>query len=153
MQALENINLGMYKLVYIAPEKLEQDNFSKFLSNLKIPLIAIDEAHCVSGWGHDFRPSYRKIAEVIEKLPARPTVASFTATATEYVKGIFRKLHEHEYDDRLMRLYIVGGGGCMIRNFGEYNSDRVVINTDICATAKGYEYLAEMKLRKKGGIV
>lgn len=86
MQALENINLGMYKLVYIAPEKLEQDNFSKFLSNLKIPLIAIDEAHCVSGWGHDFRPSYRKIAEVIEKLPVRPTVASFTATATEYVK-------------------------------------------------------------------
>lgn len=74
-------------------------------------------------------------------------------TVTEYVKGIFRILREHEYDPELMRLFVVGGGGCMIQNFGEYNSDRVVINTDISASAKGYEYLAEIKLRKKGGIV
>ena len=74
-------------------------------------------------------------------------------TATEYVKGIFRILREHEYDPELMRLFVVGGGGCMIRNFGNFDVNRVIINTDICATAKGYEYLAEMKLRKKGGIV
>lgn len=74
-------------------------------------------------------------------------------TAAEYVKGIFRKLREHEYDDRLMRLYVVGGGGCMIRNFGSYDASRVIINTDICATAKGYEYLAEIKLRRNGGAV
>ena len=74
-------------------------------------------------------------------------------TAAEYVKGIFRILREHEYDSELMRLYIVGGGGCMIRNFGEYNPERVVINSDICATAKGYERLAEIKLRRNGGAV
>ncbi len=74
-------------------------------------------------------------------------------TATEYVKGIFRILREHEYDEELMRLYIVGGGGCMVKNFGEYNSERVIINSDICATAKGYEMLAERKLRRNGGIV
>lgn len=74
-------------------------------------------------------------------------------TATEYVKGIFRKLHEHEYDDRLMRLYIVGGGGCMIKHFGEYNHDRVIINSNICATAQGYEFLAKAKLQQNGGAV
>ncbi len=74
-------------------------------------------------------------------------------TATEYVKGIFRILREHEYAPELMRLYIVGGGGCMIRNFGSYDASRVIINTDICATAKGYEYLAEIKLRRNGGAV
>ena len=74
-------------------------------------------------------------------------------TATEYVKGIFRKLREHEYDDRLMRLYIVGGGGCMIKHFGEYNHDRVIINSNICATAQGYEFLAKAKLQQNGGAV
>ena len=52
-----------------------------------------------------------------------------------------------------MRLYVVGGGGCLIRNFGEYDKDRVAINSDICATAKGYEYIAYTKLTKNGGIV
>ena len=74
-------------------------------------------------------------------------------TATEYVKGIFRILREHEYDPELMRLFVVGGGGCMIRNFGDYDASRVIINTDISATAKGYEYLAEIKLRRNGGAV
>ena len=69
------------------------------------------------------------------------------------MKSIFRILREHEYDPELMRLFVVGGGGCMIRNFGNFDVNRVIINTDICATAKGYEYLAEKKFRKKGGIV
>ena len=73
--------------------------------------------------------------------------------ATEYVRGIFRRLREREYDPELMRLFIVGGGGCMIRNFGEFFSERVIIIDDICATAKGYEMLAQRKLVKKGGIV
>ena len=73
--------------------------------------------------------------------------------AEEYVKGIFRILREHEYDPELMRLFVVGGGGCMIHNFGRFDAERVIINSDICATAKGYEKLAEIKLRKKGGIV
>ena len=69
------------------------------------------------------------------------------------MKSIFRILREHEYAPELMRLYIVGGGGCMIRNFGSYDASRVIINTDICATAKGDEYLAEIKLRRNGGAV
>ena len=71
----------------------------------------------------------------------------------EYVAGIFRRLREHEYHPEMMRLYVVGGGGCMIKNFGQYDTDRVTIIDDICATAKGYEKLSIHKLRKGGGIV
>ncbi len=80
-------------------------------------------------------------------------LTAITETASEYVKGIFRILREHEYDEELMRLYIVGGGGCMIKNFGEFNSERVIINDDIYATAKGYEALAQRKLKRNGGVV
>lgn len=73
------------------------------------------------------------------------------STATEYVDGIFRRLREHGYDSKLMRLYVVGGGGCLIRNFGSFDENRVTINDDICATAKGYERMLEMKLIRSGG--
>jgi plasmid segregation protein ParM len=69
---------------------------------------------------------------------------TITDTATEYVLGIFKRLREHEYNPELMRLYVLGGGSCLIRNFGTFEADRVTINDDICATAKGYEYLAEL---------
>lgn len=72
------------------------------------------------------------------------------STATEYVSGIMRRLREHEYNPELMRLYVMGGGSCLVRNFGEYDKDRATINDDICATAKGYEALAAHSLRKAG---
>ena len=78
---------------------------------------------------------------------------TITQTARQYVEGIFRSLREHEYHPDLMRLYIVGGGGCLIRNFGVYDKDRVTVIDDICATAKGYEYLARMKLERSGELV
>ncbi len=78
---------------------------------------------------------------------------TITNTAKEYVEGIFRRLREHGYDSKLMKLYIVGGGGCMIRNFAEYNERRITVNDDICATAKGYERMLEMKLIKNGGAL
>lgn len=74
-------------------------------------------------------------------------------TATEYVEEIFRRLREHGYNPELMKLYVTGGGGCLIRNFGSYDSSRVVFVTDICANAKGYERLAYRKLNKNGGCV
>ena len=74
-------------------------------------------------------------------------------TAAKYADGIFRRLREHEYDPELMRLYMVGGGSCILKNFGSYDKDRVIINDDICATAKGYELLAGQKRNRKGGIV
>ena len=74
-------------------------------------------------------------------------------TAKGYTAGIFRRLREHEYDSKLMNLYVVGGGGCLIRNFVEYDASRVIINEDICATAKGYEYMALVTLNRNGGAV
>lgn len=77
---------GKYKLLYIAPERLEADNFDSLVQGLTIPFIAIDEAHCVSQWGHDFRTSYVRIASFIASLPVRPKVGAFTATATDEVR-------------------------------------------------------------------
>lgn len=73
-------------------------------------------------------------------------------SAERYTAEMFRKLREHEYNPELMRLYVVGGGGCMVENFGKYEKNRVTVIRDICATAKGYEMLAARKLRKNGGI-
>ena len=78
---------------------------------------------------------------------------TITDTAKEYADGIFRRLREHGYDSKLMKLYVVGGGGCLIRIFAEYDESRVTVNDDICATAKGYERMLEMKLIKSGGAV
>ena len=77
---------------------------------------------------------------------------TITDTASDYVESIFQRLREHEYNPELMRLYVLGGGSCLIRNFGSFDKDRVTINDDICATAKGYEYLAELSLRKGGAV-
>ncbi|GGG20834.1 DNA helicase RecQ [Paenibacillus abyssi] len=76
---------GDYKLLYIAPERLDAPMFTLLMDQMRIPLIAIDEAHCVSQWGHDFRPSYRQLAGWIGRLQDRPMVAGFTATATPEV--------------------------------------------------------------------
>ena len=74
-------------------------------------------------------------------------------TAKQYTAGIFRRLREHEYDPKLMKLYVVGGGGCLICNFADYDESRVTVNDDICATAKGYERMLEMQLLRGGGRV
>ena len=73
------------------------------------------------------------------------------SVAAEYVRGIFRRLREHGYDENTMTLYITGGGGCLVRNFFRYNADRVIFIDDLCAAAKGYEYLAELQM--KAGLI
>ena len=77
---------GRCKILYIAPERLLAEDFIELCKSLTIPLVAVDEAHCVSHWGQDFRPSYLKIAEFVASLPKRPVLAAFTATATSIVK-------------------------------------------------------------------
>lgn len=77
---------GRLKLLYVAPERLETEGFVNLCSRLEIPLVAVDEAHCVSHWGQDFRPSYLKIREFVQSIQNRPVVAAFTATATDVVK-------------------------------------------------------------------
>lgn len=81
-----NLEAGMYKLVYVAPERLETEEFLALASRLPISLVAVDEAHCISQWGQDFRPSYLKIVSFLSALPRRPVLAAFTATATEVVR-------------------------------------------------------------------
>ena len=78
---------GAYQIMYVAPERLSDPRFLDFMQTARIPLIAVDEAHCVSQWGQDFRPSYLSIRDFIDQLPRRPVVAAFTATATEKVRG------------------------------------------------------------------
>ena len=85
-KALGNMARGQYKIIYVAPERLTNHDFVQVCRALNITLIAVDEAHCVSQWGQEFRPSYLKITEFIRKLGHRPTVGAFTATATEEVK-------------------------------------------------------------------
>lgn len=74
---------GGLRILYVAPERLFSDDFAAFTQSARVDLIAIDEAHCVLQWGHDFRPSYMRIGEFIAQLPTRPVVAAFTATATK----------------------------------------------------------------------
>lgn len=85
-KALDLASRGIYKIIYVAPERLESDRFMQFARNSEISMVTVDEAHCISQWGQDFRPSYLKIVEFIGRLPARPVVSAFTATATEEVK-------------------------------------------------------------------
>lgn len=77
---------GRYPIIYVAPERLETEEFLDFALHANIAMVAVDEAHCVSQWGQDFRPSYLKITEFIRRLPIRPIVSAFTATATRSVR-------------------------------------------------------------------
>lgn len=86
-KALYYAGKGHYKIIYVAPERLESDEFVQFAINTEIAMITVDEAHCISQWGQDFRPSYLKIVDFIKQLPRRPIISAFTATATEEVKA------------------------------------------------------------------
>ena len=91
-KALQNAANGKYKLIYVAPERLLTQEFLSLCRERRISMVAVDEAHCVSQWGQDFRPSYLKIIEFITSLPVRPVVGAFTATATQEVKQDILKL-------------------------------------------------------------
>ena len=85
-KAMENARRGQYKIIYVAPERLMTDSFQSLVQEVDISMTAVDEAHCISQWGQDFRPSYLKIVEFISMLPKRPVIAAYTATATKQVK-------------------------------------------------------------------
>ena len=85
-EAIRRAANGAYQIIYVAPERLNMPGFLAFARQAKLSLLAVDEAHCVSQWGQDFRPSYLHIAEFVEALPVRPPVAAFTATATPRVR-------------------------------------------------------------------
>ncbi|MBU0903747.1 MAG: DNA helicase RecQ [Firmicutes bacterium] len=85
-EVLYDVQRGAVKLLYIAPERLDSQTFLNELQGIPVPLIAVDEAHCISQWGHDFRPSYRLISRMTELFPNTPTVLALTATATPQVR-------------------------------------------------------------------
>ena len=94
LEVLRRAKGGAYKIIYVAPERLSTEGFLAFAESAELSLLAVDEAHCVSQWGQDFRPSYLKIAEFCAALPQRPPVGAFTATATDEVKRDIVKLLE-----------------------------------------------------------
>jgi ATP-dependent DNA helicase RecQ len=103
-ERIDRTSKGEFKLLYVAPERLESEFFCNMLNRLTISLLAVDEAHCVSQWGHDFRPSYSSISSLIRKLSARPIIAAFTATATEEVRrDVIKSLELREPD-----VYVTG---------------------------------------------
>ena len=91
-KALRNAANGMYKIIYVAPERLEGSSFLRFAAAADISMLTVDEAHCISQWGQDFRPSYLKIIDFINKLPHRPVIGAFTATATGEVRDDIARL-------------------------------------------------------------
>ncbi|SEN51690.1 DNA helicase RecQ [Lihuaxuella thermophila] len=106
-ERIREMTAGKYKLLYIAPERLESGRFRAIFETLPVYLVTIDEAHCISQWGHDFRPSYRSMAQMIRQLPRKPIIAALTATATPEVREDIASLLSiepaHIYATRLQR--------------------------------------------------
>ena len=91
-QVYRNLAQGQYKIIYVAPERLDGEGFGEIISGLRLSFLAVDEAHCISQWGQDFRPSYLRIIQFIQNLPRRPVVGAFTATATDQVRQDVERL-------------------------------------------------------------
>ncbi|MGL5380703.1 DNA helicase RecQ, partial [Clostridium sp.] len=154
---LDGIKNNKYKIIYIAPERLESNEFIEAITRCRISQVAIDEAHCISQWGHDFRSSYRRITFFIDKLVERPIVTAFTATATEEVKNdIVRLLRLREpkifltgFDRENLNINIVKNGSKLIYllNFLEGNKGKAGII--YAATRKEVSAVCE-KLKERG---
>jgi len=157
-QGIAEILEGKYKLVYVAPERLLTNSFYNLSLKLNISMVAIDEAHCISQWGHDFRPSYRNIPMYIEKLNNRPVVAAFTATATTFVikeiKSLLKLKNPFELVtgfDRENLLYKVIKPSDKYRYLKQYLKNEFNEGSGIiyCSTRKVVESLSK-KLRSDG---
>ncbi|MDR5659849.1 DNA helicase RecQ [Serpentinicella sp. ANB-PHB4] len=154
VQEIEN---NTYKIIYVAPERLNTIGFKELAQHLNISLIAVDEAHCISQWGHDFRPSYKEIPRFINGLKTRPIVAAFTATATTEVVSEIEKLLALEQPitaitgfDRPNLLYKVVKVSNKFAYLLDYLQDHYPENTGIiyCSTRKTVDSLVK-KLREK----
>ncbi|MCI5628411.1 MAG: RecQ family ATP-dependent DNA helicase, partial [Clostridium sp.] len=135
---LENIKADKYKLLYVAPERLDSTDFINLIKNKNISQIAIDEAHCISSWGHDFRKSYTKIPYFIDVLHKRPIVTAFTATANEQVRDdIINTLNLNH-----PRIYISG-----------FNRENLSINIVKSASKKSFLNRYVQNHKNESGII
>ena len=129
------------KLLYVAPERLESKRFADTLSNIKISLLAIDEAHCISQWGHDFRPHYTRISDFAENI-GKPTILALTATATPDVQDdIVAQLKM-----RSPRVYLIGFAreNLSFKVFVESGKTQTILNTRICKMLHPNGVVAEL---------
>lgn len=157
-QRISDIRSNKYKIVYVAPERLNSLGFSSLMKSVKVSMIAIDEAHCISQWGHDFRPSYREIPNFIKSFTNRPIVSAYTATATklvvEEIKTLLDLINPIESIvgfDRPNLLYEVVKASDKFSYVRTYLKKNFPIESGIiyCATRKTVESVAE-RLNKEG---
>lgn len=155
-RTLEDLRMGKLKIVYVAPERLETEAFLEAASHVKITMIAVDEAHCISQWGHDFRPSYLNIVDFIGKLPYRPIISAFTATATSQVKEDITKILSLKdpysvttgFDRKNLYFGVIAETPkeeVLLDVLKDYEGKSGII---YCATRKNTELVAELLIRK-----
>lgn len=146
-KALQLAERGQYKIVYVAPERLETYGFQHFAHSVEISMVAVDEAHCISQWGQDFRPSYLKIVQFVKSFPHRPVVSAFTATATEAVRNDIVNTLELQRPQLLVTGYdrknlyfgvekVKDKDACLLRYVKAHSGESGII---YCATRKNVE--------------
>lgn len=156
-KALDKATDGVYKIIYVAPERLENWEFVQFAKKANISMVTVDEAHCISQWGQDFRPSYLKIVDFVKSLAKRPILSAFTATATEEVKNDIACILNLQNPNIVVtgfdreNLYyrvesIKGKDDFVIEYIEKHLGESGII---YCATRKNVENLCET-LKKKG---
>lgn len=151
-----DIGENRYKLVYVAPERLSTDYFQSVLSRITVSMLAIDEAHCLSQWGHDFRPSYQAIYPFIRDLPERPTIGAFTATATPEVKedivtllGLFRpNVHVSGFDRPNLHFSVLRGENKQAFILSYLNNHKDESGIIYAATRKDVDALSALLVSK-----
>ena len=154
---LNNIRQEKYKIIYVAPERLMTDSFMSAIENLKIAILAVDEAHCISQWGQDFRPSYLRIVDFVRSLKVRPIISAFTATATQVVREDVERILELQnplrmitgYDRPNLRFEVMKPKNKFAELIKLINARRDKCGIVYCSTRKEVEQVCQ-KLKESG---